>query len=1337
MGLDLSRVPEVVRPIAQPLTGGALPEADVAGIIAEARTMEELADTLAEIRADDAGAVMRLLRDGLWKGAAKETFEQVFAALSGNDDRPGSPQALLDLLEQALRDEARSLREHGVRMQHTEWMIYASLALLGAMIVRLLVWIYVNGPAVLGLIQHHTLLTRVSIQTLKRLVLIDMLRFGGLMGGLDLGVQVAQQLWGVREAGDFDYASLAMSAGSGALTGALFAGANAGLSRLLSREMVYVASKTELAVRDKVVALGQSMYGQALLGGVTGTAGAVPGLALSGQLDAAHLGYTFLSGVAGGLDVPASARVSYRPLPDVAELGVRPGGSPPGPHDGTTLARHGQDPPHAQDAPLHRDGGIGPVSDRSPSPAGETGSGALPPPRGETIVGEVVRRRDTPLPPSPTHVAGGSERPASGPAVAERGPVHVPPERGTHPVPDQQASTTPRPHPGRPEPPPVPAARPAPGDRLSDGYAPIADPRPRNFAEAAAIVHRWTPGDGAQNRIEQLLNGRHTDDGPPDPQLLEHGRHIMRGLPVQDQSDATAAALATMSTSLRAENATRAVDDLATQLFGARRDIDALVDLYREAQRQGMAPEAARDRAEVADVLARTMAADRHRWLGHLHRALLPATTAGDARAAGIIVEAMGPLVTASTVSAFTRPLLQSAGVQTVRQLLPLVRAAHEHGFLPAATTGEHAFQEAMRGFRETDPRLWDGLLVADNYNLTGLGDDGTRLLASLNDIVRHPETGMGRRVVLPLERLATEVGQAGSVEQLLRLAGETPGSAHAAGVRELIELLTAHRSRDPYLWDGLRLATEYGLPRTADAEARALARLAEITAAEPPSRIWVFDPLRRLADQAGLGHSVEELARRTAEAGQSGLDLFGPIDRRQVLDALAPSRAVSEAPAPLVDGSRTPNGWGSPRSLHDLSPSAVREAREAASAHHAQAQREHHQNQSRLRRALAPAFGTDPRIIAERRMVASLEARARAWQRWPDAPEVSFTRDFAAYGRAYDQAVARGLTGEDVIPYLYENATASLGARDGGRGFGLEIEYDLPGGVMTDRALAIPRALHEAGLTADASAHAYHTSKDRGYRSGPPGGRGLWLLEKDSTVLGELVSPILYDEPETWENLRLACEIIRAHGGVASVRTGGHIHVSTHDYDHIVANYTSVLDYAGRHTDTLYRLGHNPEQEGHRGQKWCRPHLPPSAGYSSIAQVTGVHGRESAVNTFGVAGRPTDHIEFRMWDGSLDPAVIQSQVKVSLALVEAAFRNATLDLPPNDGRHDALGAHAGLRPLGSAADATPEGSLSFRRLMDELFWRAADKEQLTALYAITRWADPQEGESPNGTPAP
>ncbi|MEV0236001.1 NUDIX domain-containing protein [Nonomuraea sp. NPDC050786] len=2003
MGLDLNLVPDVVKPLAQPLAGGAIPDADVGGIIAEAETLEHLADLLAKIKAEDAHAVVRMLRGWEWQGPAKEAFEQAFAALGGEAEAAGRPsaEALIDRLGQALREESASLRRHGVRMQQTEWMIYASLALLGVMIVRLLVWIYVNGPAVLRLIQHHTVLTQVRIETVKRLVLVNMVKFAAISGGLDFGVQVAQQIWGAREAGDFDLESLAMSLGSGALTGALFAGANAGLSRLLSRPMVYVASEAELAVRDRVVAITQSMYGQALLGGVAGTAGAVPGLALSGQLDAEHLAYTFISGVAGGLDIPASARVSFVPMRAVAELGdsplleaphADPPHSPDGPppadpralephrpgspgdhtppaadHDATALVEHSRPEEH---------GDADTSTDRDQSQAGDV---LLQPYPSPVIMGEVTRRHDTLLPgpvgdraghggtparppqglpaertptgeaapaspPVSSRLSRGSLLPATVPATisttpydvgtpeqhaqradeppkaaaeqrpeapkeaAEQRPEapetaepgstahsrpeppeqspagapapHAPRDHGTtpetrtsalpetpleqaltgqapepvagpsgarpatshlshgdrpydalpvHPIPDATAaahphsseqgaphapdawrtslqggpdvpaartaalpedprriepvtrrvadllsrdgqydpisgaaweaaytttvktlmdtmdsstrdmlgvgrkqplrqavgdpgsylvlsevkavgrtvrtwqavernsiqsfvegslrfsdtqrriirqipfdspealriarrlaveellrtwgygagemlperlamhmaardefgltgildletygspsrSTTARavharsgdmlrdflrqqyaetqrelgrrgieelvlyrgmtldpfhpvpaladaangdvvpappglplqswsampgvakrytglgdgavmagvipasqvlstpwtgmgqlplnefvvlatpgevtvlrpPHVSAPDPtmsdippgwqlskpgdgwtyceqghrhwgteggsgllafhrppggevhvlmqlrsmethhggtwglpggarhsgedpveaglreaaeenrldprevnvrgvhhddhggwafdtvigemahladvwpasresldnawvpleevprlnlhpdlarswpsvraelervltdsgtgggrppapdptPPGPAARPlgTPPD-IPGEYSPIADPRPRNFAEAAAIVHRWTPGNERR-------------DGS-DEELLAEGRRLVDQLPVLDQGDTTARALAAMSRIIQWHDPRRALPEIAAEL-GLGRDVDALVDLYGDARRHGLAPDSATDRAGLTDILKRSMEADPHRWAGQRHHTLfsLHDVTAAQARTVGLLVHMMKEPVTYRSARDFVRPVMERHGIRDTAQLLPVVRAAHENGYLPGGTSGEAAFHAGMDRFRQEDPYLWDGVLLAERHSLADPGDATARLVALLDEHASRTSTG-AERAVPPLERLAGDVGQGRSVEQLVRLAEDALAHgadlAHASGPRELTGLLHAHRARDPHLWDGLRIAAERDITHPSDDEARALSRLAEITGSDAPSRLWVFDPLRRLAGEAGLDHSVERLAQRAAEAQRAGFDLFGPVDRRQVIDALTGNAPIGRPPG-------TPEV---PPGLHDLSPSTVRDARQAAIREHAEAQQAYQQAHPRMRRALSRFAGSDAPAVAAQERVASLEARAQAWQRRPELPEVSFTRDFAAFRRAYEQALDRASRGEPVIPYMVENATASLGARDGGRGFGLELEFDLPGPASRQGLEAIARALHEAGLTSDAQVHSYHTMQGQGYRSGKNGGRGLWRLEKDGTVAGELISPILYDEPATWENLRIACEIIRAHGGTATVSTGGHVHVSTHDYDHIVEHYTGMLEYVDHHSDTLFRLGHNPERESHRGLQYCRPNQRPAAGYESMGPTRNSNSnRKVAVNMAGMKGTSKDHVEFRLWDGSLDAAVIQAQTKVSIALVEAVLRNAPLGDLPNMGRRDRLGTHAGLRDLGAALDLTEPGSLSFRSLVDELFWRAADKEQLTALYAATRW---------------
>jgi hypothetical protein len=899
--------------------------------------------------------------------------------------------------------------------------------------------------------------------------------------------------------------------------------------------------------------------------------------------------------------------------------------------------------------------------------------------------------------------------PSSGPSRQAAGAAHDIPGAG-HPQPRRAAI-------GDPAHVPDPPAAAVPGDRSQ-----IADPRPLNFAEAAAIVHRWSPGHpndpGRPNRIERLLRGSPDEIAGRDAELLAEGRRLAEQLPVLDESDSTARALASMSRVIGGPDPQRTIPELAAEL-GLTLDVDALVEVYNDALRHDMSPDTASDRAALADVLRRLMAADPYRWSGYRHHTLfsLLDATPEQARTIGLMIGMMRDPLTSSQAKSFVRPVLERHGIPDAAHLLPVVQAAHRHGHFPRGTTGEAAFTAAMDDFWRADPYLWNGILLAEEHGLTGLREPTARLTARLVEIAARPGDP-----VPALRRLAEDAGQGGAIDQFVRLAEEAQAAgadlARAPGPQELTGRLLAHRARDPHLWDGLRIAAEYDLPLPGRDEARALARLAEITGSETPSRLWVFDPLRRLAGDAGLDHSVERLAHQAAEAQRNGLDLFGPVDRREVLDALTSHGRSATG--------RLPDPPDLSPGLHDLSAPAVREARQAAAREHAEAQQTYREAHPPLRRALSAFTGPDLQAVAEQERVASLRARAEAWQRWPEQSEVSYTRDFEAFRTAYEQAAGRAADGAPVIPYLLENATAGLAARDGGRGFGVELEFDLPEHAARQALAAIGRALHDAGLTRDAQVHNYHTMQDQGYRTGKDGGLGLWKLERDGTVAGEVVSPILYDERATWENLRVAVEIIRAHGGTASRATGGHVHVSTHDYDHILANYTSVLRHAGQHIDTLFRLGHNPERDSHRGVKHAHPNPLPAPGYASIAPVRHLHSsHDFAVNMQGMKGTVKDHIEFRLWDGSLDPAVIQSQVKVSLALVEAAFRNAALGDLPNLGRHDPLGAHAALLDLHPAADRTEWGSLSFRVLMDELFWRAADKDQLTALYAATRWVRP------------
>ncbi|MEV4506627.1 amidoligase family protein [Streptomyces klenkii] len=337
-----------------------------------------------------------------------------------------------------------------------------------------------------------------------------------------------------------------------------------------------------------------------------------------------------------------------------------------------------------------------------------------------------------------------------------------------------------------------------------------------------------------------------------------------------------------------------------------------------------------------------------------------------------------------------------------------------------------------------------------------------------------------------------------------------------------------------------------------------------------------------------------------------------------------------------------------------------------------------------------------------------------------------SYSEDFDAFQEAYDQAQARRRAGEPPVPYLTENATGGLGAREGGRAFGLELEFDFPPSMdyaQRQRAQqAIAREMHEAGIAPDPHIHGWHASARAGYTDDA----NAWRVEHDSTVAGEIVSPILYDEPQTWNNLARVCEIIQRNGGVATARTGGHVHVSVPDYDHTVENHNRLLGTVGAYEDVLYRLAQNPARRQHRGLRWCRPNREPSAPYTSVAAVRSANNSHGiGLNFQSVDGRSSDHAEFRMWDGSLEPGVIQAQVNVSLGLANAALREAGTDpLPPREpvGSQRAALARDGLSRRRLSGERWQQSTASFRSMVDRIFPREENRAQAAALFAATRW---------------
>ncbi|WP_433180107.1 hypothetical protein [Actinoallomurus sp. CA-150999] len=1002
------------------------------------------------------------------------------------------------------------------------------------------------------------------------------------------------------------------------------------------------------------------------------------------------------------------------------------------------------------------------------------------------------------------------------------------------------------------EPPAADGPDPQPND-ADRPHAATTDPHGQRGHEPTERRSATEPYDGSSEPLARpTTDTRPTPGGSrDDARLLEEGRRVAADVFVLNPSDPELRALARMNRILDADaqhdmSVAHGLTDVATSVGLSDLSVGDLARLFDDAQAQGFDPAGAADRAGLVEALNRHRAADPHLWdglalvdelqglpslgdrsnailrtLGEIdgilgsvrgefrygmrddpllslsndlgvgtsldvlarlfddaraHRGSAMATDRDSLPAAldthrrsdprlweGLVIA--DRLRIASPSDSVARALsrmdeiygsgtrsddhvageaLMDLGAQTgaggrlAESFATAFVEADKQGLDPARAADGQEFEAVLSRLAASDPTFWNGLVAAERLTLSHADGDTTRTLGRIDEIVGVDPHLRGDRApaVDQLLRLADDLGLGYSHERLLRMFEEAQSHglrpAEATDRDALIATLDRLREIDP-LWDGIRIAERYGAEELSDSAARALGEMARIVGSEPGSRPFVVDPLARLAEDVGADYSIGRLAEMFTDAQQRGYAPETATARAELADVLVRSQeSMHTEPSAHAPADRSSDAAAG--SLTDLTDStspvpgdpstdtAATDARDAVQASRIAADAD--AQRAREEVSLLTRYGA---ADLEREMATdrlrSLEARADAWGRWPDEPEVSYTKNHEAFQRDYLRAVSLAERGEQAIPYMYENATGGLGSRNGGRAFGLELEISGPA-ISRPMLEAIARDLHAHGLALDADVHDYHSAQSAGYSDAG----NTWRVELDDSVAGEIVSPILYDEPATWHAIAKICEVVQSHGGKVDFSTGGHIHISTHDYDHIVENHHSVLNMTDSYMDTLFRLAQNPDAYRHRGMTYCRPNDQLTSGYASIGQVvTPNDGHGLAVNMSGMkSGKATDHIEFRMWDGSLDPAVIQTRVKLSLGITEAAFRLANGLLPPNGGLRDPLGSHLDQRRLGvypeKPQDIGPAESLSFRRMMDDIFHRTIDKEQATALFAITRW---------------
>lgn len=391
---------------------------------------------------------------------------------------------------------------------------------------------------------------------------------------------------------------------------------------------------------------------------------------------------------------------------------------------------------------------------------------------------------------------------------------------------------------------------------------------------------------------------------------------------------------------------------------------------------------------------------------------------------------------------------------------------------------------------------------------------------------------------------------------------------------------------------------------------------------------------------------------------------------------------------------------------------------------------------------AQAAAAAVTAQVAAEHATAtAQAEASAAAWRPFGGAWEDDPTAFQQAYRQArqrvaaWRSAVADGTATDADFPidYALVNAFGGLATRASGRGIGIELEYSYPPTMdWAERAACnerIGRELYALGLTTRPSQAGYGASHGQ-YRDQHARG---WSFESDPSTDGggEIVSPVMFDDdPDTWPNVAAVCRVLRENGATPERCAGMHVHVGIGDYDHTVANHSRLLALAHHHQDLLYRLSTEPTRGRHRGMTYCGPHNGSRAPYQTVGAATRWNsGHDRALNLQSVAGEATDHVEFRTFDASLNPAVIQTQIGLAVLMSEAALRPDSID--PLNYEPNPIGSRLDANPSRGAltGDAWHESTRGVRRLIDTIVpgTTANPSEnpialQIVSLFAATKW---------------
>ncbi|MDF3003308.1 MAG: hypothetical protein K0Q48_3427, partial [Bacillota bacterium] len=294
-------------------------------------------------------------------------------------------------------------------------------------------------------------------------------------------------------------------------------------------------------------------------------------------------------------------------------------------------------------------------------------------------------------------------------------------------------------------------------------------------------------------------------------------------------------------------------------------------------------------------------------------------------------------------------------------------------------------------------------------------------------------------------------------------------------------------------------------------------------------------------------------------------------------------------------------------------------------------------------------------------------------------------------------------------IPYYYENVLNGSNIT-----FGIELEF-----AFGDSD-AIASELYNLGICSSPYMHEYHDSREP----------GKWVLECDDSVTeggygGELISPVLTDTPETWRQIQIVCEVAKRHGAFVNEDTGGHVHIGAEEsldgkrqrwrrFFKTAVGFESVFHRLAGGEQGRFRGGGYALSAISQNREGLNTRLPDQGTISDFQAEIGsldLHRYRSINLESFTSNKKT--IEFRAFNGTITPGVIQANVKYAAGVINTSVRSR---VSPEEG----LAATASDRKRGSIINNYEQNNfrndVSIMKAMDVMFSRREDKEHIMSI---------------------